>query len=122
MPDDEGRGGGTITLTSAGANPGFSFTGASVIDNEEYTFYSLINGVQTLLGSTVLTGESETDILVFSSDIIGLGDSIIIEYSGSGGVDSLVLAPVPIPAALPLFLSALGGLGLTARLRRKREA
>jgi hypothetical protein len=37
-------------------------------------------------------------------------------------VASSVTATTPIPAALPLFLSAIGALGFAARRRRKSEA
>jgi len=38
-----------------------------------------------------------------------------------GGVNDLefIVAPVPLPAALPLFLSALAGLGLMGWRRRQ---
>ena len=130
IPDDAGRPGGTITLTFEDGTP-FRFTGASIIDDETITIYSVIGGAMIELASETIGIEGDvggTALLnaangnFIESGIFQVGDSIVIDFSGSGGIDSLVLAPVPLPAALPLLLSALGGLGLTARLRRKREA
>ena len=41
-----------------------------------------------------------------------------IELAGSGAIDNIVYAPVPIPAAGLLFLSGLAGLGVLARAKR----
>ena len=41
-----------------------------------------------------------------------------IELAGSGAIDNIVYAPVPIPAAGLLFLSGLTGLGILARAKR----
>ncbi|MFQ5620156.1 MAG: VPLPA-CTERM sorting domain-containing protein, partial [Rhodospirillales bacterium] len=35
---------------------------------------------------------------------------------------SVTVTPVPLPAALPLFLSALAGLALVGRRQRKKKA
>jgi hypothetical protein len=42
------------------------------------------------------------------------------EVGGYGGITIFALVPTPIPAALPLFASALGGLGVVGWKRRKR--
>ena len=126
IPDDAGAPGGTITLTLERIAPdlaevftGFRLSGVSVIDDETFEFLSIIDGVETFLDSISLNGNSETGQLALDTGIFQVGDSLVINYLGSGGIDSLVLAPVPIPAALPLFISALAGLGWTARSRRK---
>ncbi len=121
IPDDAGAPGGTITLTSNSGNSAFRLTGASVIDNGTFEFFSIINSVRSPLGRASLSGESETARLIFNSGVLNPGDSIVINFLDSGGVDSLALSPVPIPAALPLFLSALAGFGLTARSRRQKK-
>jgi hypothetical protein len=41
------------------------------------------------------------------------------EDGGYGGILNFAVAPTPIPAALPLFVSALGGLGVVAWRRHK---
>ena len=124
IPDDAGAPGGTITLTLERVAPdlnftGFRLSGVSVIDDETFEFFSVIDGAVTLLGGISLDDDSETARVALDTGIFQVGDSLVINYLGSGGVDSLVLAPVPIPAALPLFISALAGLGWTARSRRK---
>ena len=40
--------------------------------------------------------------------------------SGLSGIQLLQIAPIPIPAALPLFLTGMAGLGLMARGRQKK--
>ncbi|NJN05886.1 MAG: VPLPA-CTERM sorting domain-containing protein [Rhodobacteraceae bacterium] len=124
IPDDA-AGAGTITLTLVrGSN--FRFLGASAIDNTDFKFSSIIGGTKTALG-TIDIGDIEgnrpngTGALTFAtpSGVIGVNDSILIEFGGSGGVDSLKIAPVPVPAALPLLLAGLGGLGLMKRRKNK---
>jgi hypothetical protein len=48
-----------------------------------------------------------------------VGDTFTLSYSSSGGVDSIVTAPVPVPAAMPLSLAGLAMLGWMARRRRR---
>jgi hypothetical protein len=44
------------------------------------------------------------------------------ECSASNGVGTLTVSPVPLPAALPLLLSGIGGLGALARRRKLAKA
>ncbi|WP_299854967.1 VPLPA-CTERM sorting domain-containing protein [uncultured Roseobacter sp.] len=120
---------GTITLTLT-AGPAFRFIGASVIDDTTFTFFDQLAGElsASLLGSISIGPEGNlaggTGQITFAqpSRIIGIGDSIVLGYGGSGGIDSLQLAAVPVPAALPLMLAGLGGLGLVARRRKTRAS
>lgn len=54
--------------------------------------------------------------------------AIVLSFEGTGGLDSygltggLTVEPVPVPAALPIFLSALAGLGLISWRRTGRAA
>jgi|GEM_PF-1057276 len=116
IPDDSARG-GTIILESLAGNVAFRLTGVSAIDDGTFKVSTRINGTLTLLVQFVL-GENETGIAGFNSGLIGVGDAIVIDYSGSGGIDSLGVQAVPLPAAAWLFLSGLAGLFGVKRFRR----
>lgn len=105
-------GGGTIEfrLTSG---PSFFLTGFSGVDEQPITAFDT-DGV-TVLGVIDLPNDSDTGIATFKSSRIDVGESFFITFTGSGGIDSLVVAPVPVPAALPLSLAALGALGWVRR-------
>lgn len=116
LPDDDFNGGLFIlTLTSG---PAFNFIGASAIDDTSYDFGTRIGGTDQYYASLDLDNNSETGIVSFMSGLVEVGDSILVRSYGSGGFDSLVLdpAPVPVPAGLPLMLA---GLGAFAWVRRK---
>lgn len=112
VPNDD-AGGGDIFLTLVDG-PSFRWLGASAVDDGMFEF---LDADGSSLGSIFLTGEGETGMTTFLSSVIGIGDTITLRYSGSGGIDSLVFGSVPIPASLPLFLAALFGLGFLARRR-----
>ncbi|MDW3225092.1 MAG: VPLPA-CTERM sorting domain-containing protein [Paracoccaceae bacterium] len=124
VPDDAAAA-GTITLTLL-SGPAFRFLGASAIDDTDFKFSSIIDGTTQALG-TIDIGDVEgnlpggTRMLTFGtpSQRIGVNDSIFIEIGGSGGVDSLQIAPVPVPAALPMLVAGLGALTLVARRRKQ---
>lgn len=63
------------------------------------------------------TNPNQFSKLVYG-DISGV-KTMIIELGESGGFDNIVFQPVPVPAALPLFLAGVGGLVVA---RRKRQA
>ncbi|MEM6308721.1 MAG: VPLPA-CTERM sorting domain-containing protein [Pseudomonadota bacterium] len=116
IPDDDFNGGLFIlTLTSG---PAFNFVGASAIDDTSFDFGTIIDGVSQDYASIDLSANSETDMVTFLSDTVEIGDSIFVRSYGSGGFDSLVLSPVPVPlpAGLPLMLA---GVGAFAWMRRK---
>lgn len=115
VPDDDGVG-GTITLTLT-SGPAFYWEGFSAVDDGTFTGSTLTDGD---LGSVIIGADNVTGKQTFMSSLIGIGDSIILDYSGSGGIDSLVLQAVPIPAAAWLFISALAGVGMIGR--RKKQA
>lgn len=115
-PNDEASSGSiTLTLVSGSA---FIFEGASVIDDQPITFSSSIDG---LLGTVDAGSDRDTATIAFTSSVLGIGDSFTISYAGSGGVDSLVLAAVPLPAGIALMLTGLGGL-VVVRRRNKAKA
>lgn len=111
---NDAAGGGTIrfTLTSG---PSFFLTGFSGVD--EQAIFAFDKDGTTLLGTVDPLNDSDTGFATFKSSRINVGDSFFITFEGSGGIDSLVVAPVPVPAALPLSLAALGALGWVKRRR-----
>lgn len=117
LSDDAGSTGSiTFTLVSGSA---FSILGFSAVDDERFT----VSTGGTTLGEIVNSANNETAAVTFAapSALIGVGGSFSVNYFGSGGVDSIVLAPVPLPAGAVLLLGALGGLGVMRR-RSNRAA
>ena len=110
IPDDTGSG-GTITLTLLEGTP-FQILSAAAIDDGTFTFGTSVDGEI----DAITLGENETGRVYLNSSVVGIGDTVTIKYSGSGGVDSFVIAPVPVPAASLLLIGAMGGL---AALRRR---
>lgn len=87
-----------------GANngpPGHNFVMSSVLANDGYML--------VVIGSLFTSG----NLLSFSS---GLTISV-----NEGHLTNADLAPVPLPAALPLMAGALGGMGVLSWWRRRRE-
>ncbi len=60
-------------------------------------------------------------VILYSFDFEKSAGSVFPNVSVSGHLTSLTVAPIPLPAALPLFVSALGGLGLVG-WRKKRAS
>ena len=118
VPDDAAPS-GTITFELVSGNP-FYLTGFSAIDDE--SFSAIASDESTELGSISLGSDSETGKVTFKSSLINVGDTFTFDYSGSGGIDSLILQPVPLPASALLLLGGLGGLGGLSALRRRKRA
>lgn len=124
VPNDDSSGGGTgvthtVWLTLQQGTP-FYWEGFSAVDDGTFQGFTDISSVAMNIGAAiVLSSDSETGSVSFTSGLINIGDSIGVKYSGSGGTDSFLLRPVPVPAALPLFLSAMAGLGVLGWRRQK---
>lgn len=113
--DDDAAGSGSITFTLL-EGEAFSLTGFSGVDDGTFSL--------TVGGSTIATlspgGNSDTaEAALFVSPLISVGgtNTFTFNFVGSGGIDSIALAPVPLPAALPLLLVGVGGLALFGRRR-----
>ena len=89
-------------------------------------FYTGLNGTGTLIRTvtgTDLVPPATTafgfDFVTFTSNGGQIG-SIVLRDSGQAAFEFSDIAPVPIPGALPLFATGLGGLCLLMRGRRKK--
>ena len=88
-------------------------------------FLAAYDTLGALLGSFDLSTLSPistpggTDVFAFRGIESDAGDIASIRFGGSYIVYAPQVAAVPLPAALPLLLAALGGLGIAARRRRK---
>ncbi|HSB95149.1 MAG TPA: VPLPA-CTERM sorting domain-containing protein [Spongiibacteraceae bacterium] len=123
-------------LSAVGAdsamNVAAGFSGAvsfhySATENTSVTVYSGLNGTGTALGTFLLSANDGacTDIAYCSWDFASLNLTDVahsIQFNstvGVAGFDNITIAPVPVPAAGWMMLSALGGLGTVVRRRRK---
>ena len=112
---DDATGDGAITFTLlASAEPGFLLTGFSGVDDGRFTIS--VDGL--VLGELAPGANRATAATTFAnSPVLNVGESFTVNYFGSGGVDSITIAPVPLPAALPMLAFGLGGLAYFGRRR-----
>lgn len=88
------------------------------IDFAANAFTSGDTAVFAILGTGLLAGAfSAVSALMGGPESGGLLAAAHVQSIGIDGEDSGWVAAIPIPAALPLFLAALAGLGLVARRR-----
>jgi len=114
--------------------------GAFSIQSFDATFYNnLFNGDASIdhniqangsfsVGGSISTIFTIDDLPSFETFTFGSGWTNLISLTlkvpsedGRMGYDNIVLSPIPLPAALPLFATALSGMGLLG-WRRKRKA
>jgi hypothetical protein len=121
--DDNIRLGDAVTLTfgETVAVSSFSFTDADHNDlnlNNTNTLLIAINDpnafVQYTFAEAVALVIAGVDLIRFAFDDAGTG----VQFY----VNGFEATPVPLPAAAPLLLLGLAGLGLTSRRRRKKQA
>jgi hypothetical protein len=80
-----------------------------------YTMVGLINPGEV---NNITFAISDTSDTIFDSAVF-FGGMVAGFTEGGGGIDPDPTNPIPVPAAFPLLLTALGGLGL---MRRRRKA
>jgi hypothetical protein len=116
----------------AALNSSAGFTGQtsfyySSTASTSVSVYSGLNGEGTLLGTVALAANANTgcaDTAFCFWDLASLnfaGVAHSIEFgstAGLAGFDNVTVAPVPLPAAAWLLVSALGGVGTWARRKR----
>ncbi|MEJ6392496.1 VPLPA-CTERM sorting domain-containing protein [Gymnodinialimonas sp. 2305UL16-5] len=113
--DDDDAASGYITFTLK-SGPAFSLAGFSAIDVTRLALYSGIGTSGPLLATVSGLDNNRTEAVSFApSSLINVGESFTFAFDGSGGVDSIVLAPVPLPAGGLLLLGGLGGLAIVRR-------
>ena len=106
----------TMSFNFDGAAAPFDGAGAGTIGRFQVTYLNsgllLTSGVLSSLDVDLLTTLSpiQGDVFVFG------GESSLVNFSVAS------VTPVPLPAALPLFLSALAGLGFVGWRRRQAGA
>jgi hypothetical protein len=76
------------------------------------------------VGTTSITSGSGAFTTVSPTGFTNITSLVFTRTAGITRIDNIVLTyedvtPVPVPAALPLLLAGIGGLGLMARRKRK---
>jgi hypothetical protein len=116
--DDDATGHGSITFTLL-SGPAFRLMSFAAIDDGRFS----ISAGGSVLGE--LRPGADNAILsmaLLGSPLIQVGESFKVTFRGSGGIDAIGVAPIPVPATLPLLLAGLAGLGVMARRRRQAAA
>lgn len=118
-PGDDGAGG---SITFDFANP-TTLTQVALLDNDNGPgiFLELFkNGVGApTVVTPALGADNLLQIIAFGAEGVGIV-KLVVNFPSSGAVASLTT--VPVPAALPLLLSALAWLGWVARRKRTATA
>jgi len=119
---------GTIQVTS---DTRFSFESVDLASNNgemtEFLITGLLDGNEVFsFGGALPSMSGPFGFITVASLFTDLIDELQIQLSPIGDVtsyniDNIVLSPVPLPAALPLFAATLGAAGF-ARWRRRRKA
>lgn len=109
-----------------------TFFGLDLVDTGEDDVTVTLYGVDDMVITTVMSsldldtpngGPSRVGFLAMNG-MAGIANvaRVVVDFgTNSGGLDNLVydVEEIPVPAALPLLLTGLGGLGWASRRRRK---
>ncbi|MEM9704865.1 MAG: VPLPA-CTERM sorting domain-containing protein [Pseudomonadota bacterium] len=128
-PDDNARG-GTFTFDFNGLVEITDFVGVDFRDNapgpQNLSFeifrdtMSVSSFDFAMANPTVAVGNNRFfSFLDVLTGMDSVGDQLVITVTGSAGIDNISFNVIPIPAAAPLFLTALAGAGF---MRRRRKA
>lgn len=118
MDPDDSAAGGSINIAFNTAVTGFSAQTIDVgdSDNGPNFFQRYLNGSPIGMMILLIQNQGDNNIQDVSFSSSELFDEVRLSLAGSGGLVSVGFTPVPLPAALPLFIAGL--LGLFA-MRRK---
>jgi len=110
----------TLDFTTAVSVVNFDFANPQgYLTVSAYDAANNLLGSSNYLGSNIFINQAGFNVLAGNVSISGLGNisKLIIEPNFNEALifDNLSFRPVPIPAALPLFVSGLLGLGLIRR-------
>jgi hypothetical protein len=119
---------GTATFNYAAGITSFAFLWGSPDTHNSVQFFSGQNGTGSSEG--IFTGSSLThatlgtgyDLVSFLASTPGAIESVVLSNSIQPAFEFGNVTATPLPAALPLFASALGIGGIFLRLRKKKAA
>lgn len=114
--DDDSARGGVITFTLTGGSS-IVVRGFSAVDEQPMW----IDVGSETCGPVNNPGNRDTGRVTCTNTLsspIGVGESFDVRYAGSGGVDSIILRAMPLPAGMTLMLAGLGSLAFWRRRQK----
>jgi len=112
-----------LTITFNGSQSGASFTGSS-FNGPRYSdeTNSIANFLSVTINAATDFAGFDLSRLFFDGDHIWLNlQGLLITEGQKISLDVNSVSAVPLPAALPLFATAIGGLGVFGRVRRRKS-
>jgi hypothetical protein len=126
----------TFMNVAAGFDTGFSFNYSAINQGGSVSAYTGLNGTGTLLGTLILPTTTSACDLTYNAGFCPFSTAFLafagiaqsISFAGAANqivfddvtFGSLTPGNVPVPAALPLLVSGIGGLVAARRLRKRK--